>query len=75
MSDKGNKRDGLGIGEAGSAPATPPADELEANRLQPAPRATKRCAICGTMVPARWLMWSNYNGSVCPDCYDLLPEG
>ena len=69
------KTSGFGIGELGSVPETTVLDEIEAERLQPAPKARKACDMCGTRVPASWLHWSNYNGSVCPDCYDSLPEG
>ena len=66
---------GYGIGELGSVPETTALDEIEAERLQPSPKANGRCAMCGQTVPKAWLMGSNYNGSVCPDCYDSLPEG
>lgn len=43
------------------------AAEVEAERLQPSPRRTKRCSRCGR--PTSELMTSSH-GSVCPDCYD-----
>ena len=72
MSDRNSKRSGFGIGEAGQVPATTHEDELEAQRLQPAPRATGRCDRCRCSVPKTWLMWTNTHGSVCPDCYDRM---
>ena len=74
-SDMAAKASGFGIGELGSVPETTTLDEIEAERLQPSPKANSRCDMCGTSVPKSWLHWSNYNGSVCPDCYDSLPEG
>jgi hypothetical protein len=77
MSDKNQKTSGFGIGEAGGASASTPHDEAEAERLQPTvTKATKmaRCARCGDMVPAAWLMGSNQHGMVCADCYDQLDE-
>ena len=72
MSDNRAKRDGFGIDEAGHTPASTPLDDAEAARLQPAPRATARCARCHQLVPPSWLIWTNTHGEVCADCYDRM---
>lgn len=75
MADNTQKRDGLGIGEAGRVPASTVEDELEAERLQPTPTTNlRKCARCGRLVPREWLYGTNTHGSVCPDCYDRMGE-
>jgi hypothetical protein len=71
--DVQGKRNGLGIGEAGRISASTPADEAEAERLQP----TARCGTlmvkcdCGHTVPRSWVM-SSSTGTSCPECYDRM---
>ena len=75
MADNTQKRNGLGIGEAGGTPASTPLDDLEAEGLQPTPQNDlRKCARCGQMVPRQWLYGTNTHGSVCPDCYDRVSE-
>lgn len=44
---------------------------LEAERIQPSPRQTRRCQRCGRATSE--LMTSSC-GSVCPDCYDAASD-
>jgi hypothetical protein len=75
MSDKTTKTSGLGIGEAGSVPASTPQDEIEAERLQPAPKPVEygTCQRCKCRISKRLLMWAS-RGLVCPDCYDAWSD-
>jgi len=41
--------------------------ELEAERLQPTPKKTKRCSNCGMATSE---LMTSAHGSVCPNCYD-----
>lgn len=70
MGDIQSKRSGLGIAEAGQVPASDIASQLEAERLQPTPRATVKCD-CGHVVPRAWVMSASL-GTSCPDCYDRM---
>ena len=45
--------------------------ELEAQQLQPRPRALKRCDQCGRLTSERM---SSAHGSVCPSCYDRCSD-
>ena len=65
MGDNRRKRDGFGIGEAGQTPASTPTDEIEAERLQPSPRATVHCPRCKQWVPRSWMV-----SGMCADCYE-----
>jgi hypothetical protein len=74
MSDAPNKNSGFGIGEVGNVPASTPLDDLEAERLQPAPKVKRmvKCA-CGHTVPASLVMSASL-GTSCPDCYDRMSD-
>ena len=73
MSDQHSKTSGFGMGEAGKVPATTPADEAEAARLQPV-RVTKvSLCDCGHKVPAAWVMRASM-GTSCPDCFDSMSD-
>jgi len=41
--------------------------ELEAERLQPRSKPTKRCGHCGRQTNE---LMTSAHGSVCPNCYD-----
>jgi hypothetical protein len=60
---------GYGIGRvpADVDPTSEAMAEIEAERLQPTPKPTKRCSHCGR---ATGELMSSAHGSVCPDCYD-----
>lgn len=62
---------GIGRIPADVDPTSEAMAELEAERLQPRPRPTKRCSHCGR--PTTELMTSTH-GSVCPDCYDVCSD-
>jgi hypothetical protein len=68
------KRDGFGIGELGRVQETTIEDEIEAARLQPAPRSAQVKCDCGHTC-SRILVMSTSRGTSCPDCYDRMEDG
>ena len=73
MDDRAAKRDGFGIGEAGRTAETDIMAEIEAARLQPAPRSEMVKCACGHTC-SRILVMSTSRGSSCPDCYDRMED-
>jgi hypothetical protein len=72
LGDQSAKISSFGIGEAGKVPTSTPLDELEAEHLQPSPKATVKCS-CGHTVPRTWVMNASL-GTACPDCYDRMSD-